>query len=157
MEFLGSVPEELRDSVMRWWERAGAQAAFTERYRALGDSHRAQLPRIVAASEFVAQALIQDPAALAPDGVNGHYEGQVAAAQSVEHALFLLREWRRREMVRIAWRDIAGTAGVAETPPAGADLADAAIRAAVAAAERHLLPTFGEPKGSNPGQRPLLV
>src|SRR3984957_12081082 len=157
MEFLGSVPEELRDSVMRWWERAGAQAAFTERYRALGDSHRAQLPRIVAASEFVAQAVIQDPAALAPDGVNGHYEGQVAAAQSVEHALFLLREWRRREMVRIAWRDIAGTAAVAETLQAVSDLADAAIRAAVAAAERHLLPTFGEPQRSNPAQPPFIV
>jgi glutamate-ammonia-ligase adenylyltransferase len=157
MEFLGSVPEELRDSVMRWWERAGAQAAFTERYRALGDSHRAQLPRIVAASEFVAQALIQDPAALAPDGVNGHYEGQVAAAQSVEHALFLLREWRRREMVRIAWRDIAGSAAVAETLQAVSELADAAIRAAVAAAERHLLPTFGEPQRSNPAQPPFIV
>src|ERR1700729_2263835 len=105
MEFLGSVPEELRDSVMRWWERAGAQAAFTERYRALRESHRAQLPRIVAASEFVAQALIQDPAALAPDGAtpdgtdpgaaNARYEEQVAAAQSVEQALSLLREWRR--------------------------------------------------------------
>ena len=157
MEFLGSVPEELRDSVMRWWERAGARAEFTERYRALCDSHRAQLPRIVAASEFVAQALIQDPAALAPDGVNGHYEGQVAAAQSVEHALFLLREWRRREMVRIAWRDIAGTAAVAETLQAVSELADAAIRAAVAAAQRHLLPTFGEPQRLNPTQSPFVV
>src|SRR3984957_4909976 len=157
MEFLGSVPEELRDSVMRWWERAGAQAAFTERYRALRDSHRAQLPRIVAASEFVAQALIQDPAALAPDGVNGHYEGQVAAAQSVEHALFLLREWRGREKGGIAWGDIAGTPAFAETLQAVSELADATIRAAVAAAERHLLPTFGEPQRSNPAQPPFIV
>jgi [glutamine synthetase] adenylyltransferase / [glutamine synthetase]-adenylyl-L-tyrosine phosphorylase len=157
MEFLESVPEELRDSVARWWERAGALAEFTERYRALCDSHRAQLPRIVAASEFVAQALIQDPAALAPGGVNAHYEEQVAAAQSVEHALFLLREWRRREMVRIAWRDIAGTAPVAETLQAVSELADATIRAAVAAAERHLLPTFGEPQRSNPAQPPFIV
>jgi len=52
MEFLGSVPEELRNSVERWWERACARAEFSDRYRALSDSHRAQLPRIVAASEF---------------------------------------------------------------------------------------------------------
>lgn len=157
MEFVESVPEELRDSVERWWERACAQADFADRYRALSDSHRAQLPRIVAASEFVAQALLQDPAALTPGGVNAQYEAQVAAAQSAEQALFLLREWRRREMVRIAWRDIAGTAAVAETLQAVSDLADAAIRAAVASAERQLLPIFGAPQRSNSAQSPFIV
>ena len=157
MEFLGSVPEELRDSVERWWERACAQAEFAARYRALCDSHRAQLPRVVAASEFVAQALIQDPAALAPGGANTRYEEQVAAAQSVEQALFLLREWRRREMVRIAWHDIAGTAAVVETLQAVSDLADATIRAAVAAAERILLPIFGRPQRSNSALSPFIV
>ncbi|HMH27609.1 MAG TPA: bifunctional [glutamate--ammonia ligase]-adenylyl-L-tyrosine phosphorylase/[glutamate--ammonia-ligase] adenylyltransferase [Steroidobacteraceae bacterium] len=157
MEFLGSVPEELRDSVERWWERACAQAEFADRYRALCDSHRAQLPRVVAASEFVAQALIQDPAALAPGGANAHYEARVAAAQSVEQAMSLLREWRRREMVRIAWCDIAGTAAVVETLRAVSDLADATIRAAVASAERHLLPIFGKPQRSNPALSPFIV
>jgi [glutamine synthetase] adenylyltransferase / [glutamine synthetase]-adenylyl-L-tyrosine phosphorylase len=157
MEFVESVPEELRESVERWWERACAQANFLERYRALSDSHRAQLPRVVAASEFVAQALIQDPAALTPGGANTHYEAQAAAAQSVEQALFLLREWRRREMVRIAWRDIAGSAAVAETLQAVSDLADATVRAAVASAARHLLPIFGEPQRSNSTQSPFIV
>jgi [glutamine synthetase] adenylyltransferase / [glutamine synthetase]-adenylyl-L-tyrosine phosphorylase len=157
MEFLGSVPEELRDSVERWWERAHAQAEFADRYRALCDSHRAQLPRIVAASEFVAQALIQDPAALAPGGANAHYEARVAAAQSAEQAMSLLREWRRREMVRIAWCDIAGTAAVVETLQAVSDLADATIRAAVASAERHLLPIFGRPQRSNAALSPFIV
>jgi [glutamine synthetase] adenylyltransferase / [glutamine synthetase]-adenylyl-L-tyrosine phosphorylase len=162
MEFVESVPEELRDAVERWWERASAQAEFAERYRALSDSHRAQLPRIVAASEFVAQALIQDPAALPPGavtrgGLNTHYEAQVAGAQSAEQALFFLRQWRRREMVRIAWRDIAATADVAETLQAVSELADATIRAAVASAQRHLLPVFGEPRRSNPAQPPFIV
>jgi [glutamine synthetase] adenylyltransferase / [glutamine synthetase]-adenylyl-L-tyrosine phosphorylase len=157
MEFLGSVPEELRDSVERWWERAHAQAEFADRYRALCNSHRAQLPRIVAASEFVAQALIQDPAALAPGGANAHYEARVAAAQSAEQAMSLLREWRRREMVRIAWCDIAGTAAVVETLQAVSDLADATIRAAVASAERNLLPIFGRPQRSNPALSPFIV
>jgi [glutamine synthetase] adenylyltransferase / [glutamine synthetase]-adenylyl-L-tyrosine phosphorylase len=157
MEFVESVPEELRESVERWWERACAQTNFLDRYRALSDSHRAQLPRVVAASEFVAQALIQDPAALTPGGANTHYEAQAAAAQSVEQALFLLREWRRREMVRIAWRDIAGSAAVAETLQAVSDLADATVRAAAASAARHLLPIFGEPQRSNSTQSPFIV
>src|SRR5882724_12535946 len=62
---IGSVPEELRDSVERWWERARAQEGFLEAYQALAETHRAQLPRVVAASEFVASALIQDPQSLA--------------------------------------------------------------------------------------------
>jgi [glutamine synthetase] adenylyltransferase / [glutamine synthetase]-adenylyl-L-tyrosine phosphorylase len=157
MEFVESVPEELRDCVERWWERARAQADFEDRYRALSDSHRAQLPRVVAASEFVAQALLQDPAALVPGGVNTHYEAQVADAQSAEQALFLLREWRRREMVRIAWRDIAGSAAVAETLQAVSDLADATVRAAVTSAARHLLPIFGEPLRSNSTLSPFIV
>ena len=68
MEFVESVPDVLRGSVARWWERACADTAFLDRYRELSAEHRAQLPRVVAASEFAAQALIQDPAALAPGG-----------------------------------------------------------------------------------------
>jgi len=157
MDFVESVPEVLRDSVERWWERACAQPDFTHRYHALSDVYRAQLPIIVAASEFVAQALIQDPAALALRGENAHYEAQVGAAQSVEQALYLLREWRRREMVRIAWRDIAGNAAVAETLQAVSDLADATIRAAVTSAQLHLRPIFGEPQRLNPTQSPFVV
>ncbi len=156
MEFIETVPGPLRGSVERWWERACADTDFLDRYRALSAEHRAQLPRVVAASEFAAQALIQDPAALAPGGSNTHYEAQAAAAQSVEQALLLLREWRRREMVRIAWRDIAGSAAVAETLRAVSDLADATVRAAAAAAARHLEPIFGKPQSSN-GSAPHFV
>ena len=156
MEFIETVPGQLRGYVERWWERAGADTDFLDRYRELSAEHRAQLPRVVAASEFAAQALIQDPAALAPGGSNTHYEAQAAAAQSVEQALLLLREWRRREMVRIAWRDIAGSAAVAETLRAVSDLADASVRAAAAAAERHLEPIFGKPQSAN-GSHPHFV
>ncbi len=157
MAFIKSVPEELRDSVERWWERACGQPDFAARYGALSDAHRAQLPRIVAASEFVAQSTIQDPQSLACIDADSHYEKQVASASSAEQALFLLREWRRRAMVRIAWRDIAGTAPVTATLQAMSDLADAAIRAAAASAELHLLPIFGKPCRSNPTQSAFIV
>ncbi len=133
MEFVESVPDVLRGSVARWWERACADTAFLDRYRELSAEHRAQLPRVVAASEFAAQALIQDPAALAPGAVNTHFEAQVAAAQSVEQALLFLRQWRRREMVRIAWRDIAGRVHRYRNSAGGVRSGRCAIRAAVAA------------------------
>src|SRR6202035_1080493 len=102
---IGSVPEELRDSVERWWERASAQDGFLNAYQALDESHRAQLPRVVAASEFVASALIQDPQslgwfsqhdALTSKPTNAGYESQAATASTAEQAQFALREWRRR-------------------------------------------------------------
>ncbi len=125
LQHLDSVPPALRSHVENWWERASAIPAFTDIFAALSEARRAELPRVVAMSEFVAAALIQDPLALAWGGhpVNADYERQPAT-------LPLLREWRRREMVRIAWRDIAGLAAVTETLAALSELADACIRAA---------------------------
>ncbi len=166
MEFIEAVPEELRDSVERWWGRACAQSDFAASYRALSETHRAQLPLVAAASEFVAQALIQDPRSLAwitqfdadeSGSENADYEKRTASAVSVEQALVLLREWRRRSMSRIAWRDIAGTAAVAETLQAVSDLADATIRAAAASAEMHLLPIFGKPHRTNPAGSAFII
>lgn len=155
MEFLGLVPRELRDAVERWWERACGQDGFLDRYHALPESLRAELPRVVAASEFVAQALIQDPEALGVPRTD--YETRAAATASTEQALSILREWRRRVMVRIAWRDIAGTASVVETLLAVSDFADASIRAAASAAARHLEPIFGIPRSTTPAQSSFIV
>jgi glutamate-ammonia-ligase adenylyltransferase len=163
---IGSVPEELRDSVERWWERARAQEGFLEAYQALAETHRTQLPRVVAASEFVASALIQDPQSLAwfsrhdacaSSLANADYERQAATASTVEQAQFTLREWRRRAMLRIAWRDIIGIAPVIETLQSVSDLADAAIRAAASAARLHLLPIFGRPHSSNESSSPFII
>lgn len=165
MQFIDSVPHELREPVLRWWGRASGQQDFLDAYLGLPESLKAQLPRVVAASEFAAQVLIQDPPALewfaqraaGPSVLaNQDYERQTAAA-TFEQARFMLREWRRRAMLRIAWRDLGGTASVTETLQAVSDLADAAIRAATTAAEQHLSAIFGKPHSSNPGQPPFVV
>jgi [glutamine synthetase] adenylyltransferase / [glutamine synthetase]-adenylyl-L-tyrosine phosphorylase len=157
IQFIGSVPEELRDSVERWWERASAQEGFFEAYQALDEGRRAQLPRVVAASEFAASALIQDPQSLTSILTNADYERQAATAPTVEQAQFTLREWRRRAMLRIAWRDIAGIAPVIDTLQGVSDLADATIRAAASAAQLHLLPIFGRPHSSNDSLSPFII
>jgi glutamate-ammonia-ligase adenylyltransferase len=164
--FIESVPEALRDSVERWWERVCAQQGFAAIYQALATPHRAALPRVVAASGFVASALIRDPQSLewfseraagTSDAANADYERQAACAPTAGAAQFILREWRRRAMLRIAWRDIAGIAAVTETLLAVSDLADAAVRAAVAAAEMQLKPIFGTPHHSNTDSAPFIV
>ncbi|HEX3948290.1 MAG TPA: bifunctional [glutamate--ammonia ligase]-adenylyl-L-tyrosine phosphorylase/[glutamate--ammonia-ligase] adenylyltransferase [Steroidobacteraceae bacterium] len=166
MEFTGSVPQALRESVERWWERACALDGFADRYQALSEDHRRQLPQVIAASEFASQVLLQDPPSLQwfvrfdaseSSVANGGYAPLAAAAPSVEETQRILREWRRRAMLRIAWRDIAGSAAVAETLLALSDLADACIRAAASAAELHLQPIFGRPFSSNPSRESFVI
>ncbi|HLZ99286.1 MAG TPA: bifunctional [glutamate--ammonia ligase]-adenylyl-L-tyrosine phosphorylase/[glutamate--ammonia-ligase] adenylyltransferase [Steroidobacteraceae bacterium] len=153
---LGTVPEPLRSQVTRWWDRACGLPALMAAYRTLPDPLRDEVPHTIAASEFIASALLQDPEALGwlernddpsmASAAGLEYERRVAAAAGTADAQRILREWRRREMVRIAWRDIAGRAGVTETLLAVSDLADACIRAGVAAAQRHLESPFGRPR-----------
>ncbi len=167
LQNLEAVAAQLRGQVQRWWERASAQPRWDEIYAALAPAYRQQLPIVVAGSEFADAVLIQDPGALqwfgsnaeppAAGVANADYEGRAAAAESVESCQKILREWRRREMLRIAWRDIASTAGVTETLQAVSELADACIRAACKAARLHLLPVFGVPRDPNGDESSFVV
>jgi len=160
------VPDILREPVLRWAERA-ASAGLGEHYEALPDAWKDELPQIVAASEFAASALIKDPAALTwvsrqatpsiARAASAAYEERAAAAAASAEGERLLREWRRREMLRIAWRDISGAAGVQETLRALSELADGCIRAAARAAQHRLTALFGMPRSANGEAVPLIV
>jgi glutamate-ammonia-ligase adenylyltransferase len=157
----------LREPLALWWERAAGQELFLNAYAGLSEGQRGELPRVAAGSEFIASALIQDPRALewfsrhedpsAARIAGADYEARAAAAPTAADAQRILREWRRREMLRIAWRDIAGRADVQETLLAVSEFADASIRAAASAARLHLQPVFGLPRGATAGEVPLIV
>jgi len=68
-----------------------------------------------------------------------------------------LRRWRRREFVRIAWRDLASFAGLAETLADLTACADAAIAAACDFATRALSARHGVPRSSDGAAQPLIV
>lgn len=68
-----------------------------------------------------------------------------------------LRHWRRREMVRIAWRDLAGWAHLEETLGDLTAFADAAIQAATAFARIQLIARYGEPCSPDGVVQPLIV
>jgi glutamate-ammonia-ligase adenylyltransferase len=164
---LETVPEILRESVIRWWERASRHDALRENYELMPDAQKDGLERLIAGSEFAASALIQDPEALAwvnenaapllARAANAAYERRVASTITSADAQRVLREWRRREMLRIAWCDVAGHIDVTETLRAVSDLADACIRAATAAAQRHLQIPFGKPRSASGAEAPLIV
>src|SRR6202043_2148100 len=68
-----------------------------------------------------------------------------------------LRRWRRREFIRIAWRDLAGWADLPETLADLTAFADAAIVAALAHARRALGARYGEPRSAGGELQPLVV
>jgi peptidyl-dipeptidase Dcp len=158
------IPAVLQESIERWWERAREVPTLLEAHAALPESRRDELPRVLAASEFVAAALLQDAGLLSwlsvsasGPSANAEYERLVSHSASVPEAQRLLREWRRREMVRIAWADIAGRADVTATLAAVSDLADSCLRAATCAAQLQMDPLFGRPRNGEAEEVPLIV
>ncbi len=82
-----------------------------------------------------------------------------AAAVPVSDADFIaaLRTWRKREMVRIAWRDLAGFASLEETLADLSTFADTAIQAAYDHARRSLVARYGEPRSPSGESQQLVV
>ncbi len=162
-----SAHEILREPVLRWSERIAELPEWRELPATLPEWLLAELPQVVACSEFIAAALLRDPQALAwlaqsddpaaAIAASGEFERRALAAKSQAEAQQCLRAWRRREMLRIAWRDLVGRTGCAETLGALSDFADACIRAAVTIAGRLLEPVFGTPRSASGETVPLIV
>ncbi|MFA7388207.1 MAG: bifunctional [glutamate--ammonia ligase]-adenylyl-L-tyrosine phosphorylase/[glutamate--ammonia-ligase] adenylyltransferase, partial [Thiohalobacteraceae bacterium] len=138
------LPEALRDETAAQWE-AYRTAVDEAGCRAPGQADFLRhLGRVWTGSNFVAQACIRDPRLvedllasgdLLGDYAVGELDAKVRAAlraaaddRDLGHAL---RRLRRREMVRIAWRDLAGWARVEEVLEDLSALADACVRGAL--------------------------
>ena len=87
-----------------------------------------QLLRVLAFSDFAADSVLRDPTLLAELSAGGELQqtngaGRVAArlasvlfeTADADDLSGRLRRFRRRELVRIAWRDIVGLADLTET------------------------------------------
>ena len=133
----------------------------------LAPEYAAALPRVFAASDFVAEACVRDPGLL-PElierfGLHRPLEPAEAARRapagtdSEADMLTALRRWRRRELVRIAWRALAGWAGIEETLSESSDFADAAITVCLDYARAQLVTRYGEPRGPDGERQPLVV
>ena len=121
---MAELPTLLREPVQRQWQ------TFTEAVTDLGEFPPAvveSLPRVWAASNYVAQQCLRQPsllADLAKADLKQDYSWEIYRERlskrlaPISQELDLMRELRRfrqREMVRIIWRDIAGWAELMET------------------------------------------
>ncbi|MGQ0383059.1 MAG: bifunctional [glutamate--ammonia ligase]-adenylyl-L-tyrosine phosphorylase/[glutamate--ammonia-ligase] adenylyltransferase [Gammaproteobacteria bacterium] len=128
-----------------------------------------RLEYVCARSDFVAEAAAREPQLLpelAAAGLLGRARkpGEIgdearALVAEVDEAAFMdsLRRLRRREMVRIAWRDLTDAATLPEVMGELSDLADASIRAALAFAAASLAPRYGIPRGEAGEAQQLIV
>lgn len=120
---------------------------------------RAQLLRVLATSPYAADILVRYPGMLA----ELLQAGRLTCTMTAEAFPALLQEslppgpdeealqrrlrlFRHRELVRIIWRDLAGTADVTETLRDLSNLADACINVALAWAQSTLQARYGVPQ-----------
>ncbi len=153
----------------------------------IADSHRAaaveagavpddprvveSLPRVLAASDFVASAVTEcDPDLLhdlttsgdlfEPYGETGHRHRLADRLREVDDEAALhsvLRRFRRREAVRIAYRAITGWAEVEETLEESSDLAEAAVDLALDWLHQRLTERWGTPRTESGEPQRMVV
>ena len=147
----------------RWREAGGDPDA-------LPAEARAALPVVFAASNFVLESAMREPGLLPGLAGSGALDraraagevGSLTSALAAGHGeepqfMDALRRLRRYELVRIAWRDLAGLATLEETLHELSSLADGAIRAALAFAAGALAPRYGTPRSVGGDAQELVV
>ena len=129
----------------------------------LDDRQHADLERALRCSPFIQQSLAAEPGILdyvirglddpfLGDGVEQRLT-DLCGNREARHALDAtdfgreLRRFRRREMILIAWRDLAGIDRTDSTLRALSRLADFCVAESLAYHEHHMRKRFGQPRG----------
>jgi len=168
--FLSAVPEPLRDELAAHWAAFTATLAKSGATASIDPVLLPELCRVWACSDFVARHCVRDPALLfglldsgdlhqanAADTLTGRVQAALADCANADQLGVSLRRLRRREMLRIAWRDIVGHADLWQTTADLSALAEACIRGALACLQDWLQAEWGVPTGAASGQPQQLV
>ncbi len=141
---LARLPQPLGARVHEYWrEFCGSAGGFQWAQPPAQECLQA-LPRVWACSEFAARACLRDPRLLteliesgdlrdpyAPGALATRARVVLAAASTEDDLKRRLRLLRRREAVRIAWRDLAGWADLFEVMTVMSELGDVCIDGAL--------------------------
>lgn len=163
-QVFAEIPECLRAQTRDWVEEYLQQAG-----EPLADPVRQALPRVFAMSEFVARTCMQEPALLPaldaqgllrappPAGIRQRLEAWLADVEDADALGQALRRFRRQEMIRIAWRDLAGWATLDETLHDLSDLAEACVDTALARLHDWQCQQWGTPRNAEGEPQQLVV
>ncbi len=123
----------------------------------------ADLVRVFLYSDFVADCLARDPDILHDLSAVRKQEwypdraAQVTAKADADKAQKLLMDFKRREIIRIAWRDLTGKASLSETLSDLSHLARACITRALDLLYEKLCATHGTPMDKHGHAQHMLV
>lgn len=132
---------------------------------------RQQLDRVLSCSDFIFDVFLQRPAIVAelissgdlqrPSSKEDFQQRLVAQLQpcdSEAEVLAAFRRYRRREMVRMVWRDFCRLADLTATTAEMSDLAEACLQAAVDYYYPIACEQWGTPVGQHSGQpQPMVI
>ncbi|OGI46698.1 MAG: bifunctional glutamine synthetase adenylyltransferase/deadenyltransferase [Candidatus Muproteobacteria bacterium RBG_16_65_34] len=141
---LAQIPLSLRALAEDDARQVGAQLSDLGAMAVPGGDWVAALPRVFVASEFVTRTCVQHPEVLreliesrdllrayAAGELGRRIERELAGVPDEPALKSRLRLLRRREMLRLAFRDLAGWADLDEVVTAATELADACLAAAL--------------------------
>ncbi|MCB1759274.1 MAG: bifunctional [glutamate--ammonia ligase]-adenylyl-L-tyrosine phosphorylase/[glutamate--ammonia-ligase] adenylyltransferase [Gammaproteobacteria bacterium] len=160
------LAEEYRKNWHEWCEALADRSLPCD----LNGQLRQQLQRVWEGSDYVAQHCIRDPQMLADlagrgDLERSYQQGELRSRlqqrlEGVDSETDLqrrLRLFRREQMVRIIWRDLAGSAGLGETLEELSELADVAVDQALSHLYAWAVARQGVPRDEAGEQQTLLV
>ena len=164
------LTEQLREEGEKRWQ-AWQQAVAEQALQFEPDSaFIAELGRVWEGSDYVAQSCIRDPSLLVelahsgdlqrkyPAGeMAGHLREKLAGVSLEADLQQRLRQIRRREMVRIIWRDLVRSAALFETLEDLSALADAVVQQTLDLLYDWAVQAVGVPRGVSGEQQYLLV
>ena len=164
---LSLVPESLHTVVSNYWHDWSAACEQAGISPQVG---QAELGKVWACSEFVARLCIRRPEMIAelvdegldqkrsPDDYQQRVAGAIAGAEATDEALMrTLRLLRQKEMLRIAWRDLAGLADVEQILHELSDLAEAVIEQTLDYLQQQTMELLGVPKNADGEVQQMLV
>ncbi len=170
LSVLGEMPVELRASVTAHLELFHRAAKAAKVRLVTHPDLLKVLWRVWSYSEYVADSSVQNPSMLAELIGGGdlltdyssseYYDKLNALCSEVEDENILgsvLRQYRRREMVRIAWRDLAKWSDIDTTMRELSALADSVIRVTNECLYRMHCEKYGTPYGEQSHQPQQLV
>lgn len=164
---LADTPAGLRESAMQRIQQFREACKERNVISSLGGEW---ITRAFICSEFIAQTCIRQPDLLIEllDGgdLRNAYDAETYTTRLTRHLAGIsnetllaerLRRFRRREMLRIAWRDIVGWADLDETMRDLSRLADACIDTALLHLERFAAAAWGMPASTRGETQRLVV
>ena len=158
------LPETLRPAAALWLRRLEETQGSADLPADVEDP----LLRVVAVSEFAGNALLRDwgywqgrleqlAAPPEPRELREFAAEQGRGDADIDAVKARLRRFRHRYLLRLLWREVAGTASLTETLEALSALADRMLAAAGRYAERQLEGRFGRLRDRDGALIPLVV